>query len=48
MEIIYQKKNQYIWQHIYVSFDVDSVDPLYIPGTGTPSENGLSYEQAMR
>jgi arginase len=35
-------------KHIYVSFDVDSVDPLYIPGTGTPSENGLSYEQALQ
>lgn len=35
-------------KHIYISFDVDSVDPLYIPGTGTPSVNGLSYEQAMQ
>lgn len=35
-------------QHIYVSFDVDSVDPLYIPGTGTPVKNGLSYEQALQ
>jgi len=35
-------------KHIYVSFDVDSVDPLYIPGTGTPVKNGLSYEQALQ
>ena len=35
-------------KHIYVSFDVDSVDPLYVPGTGTPVTNGLSYEQAMQ
>ena len=35
-------------KHIYISFDVDSIDPLYIPGTGTPSENGLSYEQALQ
>ena len=33
--------------HIYVSFDVDSIDPLYIPGTGTPSHGGLSFEQAL-
>lgn len=33
---------------IYVSFDVDSIDPLYIPGTGTPVEFGLSYEQALQ
>lgn len=35
-------------KHIYVSFDVDSIDPLYLPGTGTPSENGLSFEQALQ
>ena len=34
--------------HIYVSFDVDSIDPLYIPGTGTPSSGGLSFEQALQ
>ena len=41
------KKLEYC-DHIYVSFDVDSVDPLYVPGTGTPVSNGLSYEQAMQ
>lgn len=35
-------------KHIYVSFDVDSVDPLFIPGTGTPVSKGLSYEQALQ
>jgi len=35
-------------KHIYVSFDVDSIDPLYVPGTGTPVHNGLSYEQALQ
>jgi arginase len=35
-------------KHIYVSFDVDSIDPLFIPGTGTPSQNGLSFEQALQ
>jgi len=35
-------------KHIYISFDVDSIDPLYVPGTGTPAVNGLSYEQAMQ
>lgn len=33
--------------HIYISFDVDSIDPLYMPGTGTPSDFGLSFEQAL-
>lgn len=35
-------------KHIYISFDVDSIDPLYIPGTGTPSCGGLSFEQALQ
>jgi arginase len=35
-------------KHIYISFDVDSIDPLYVPGTGTPVTNGLSYEQALQ
>ena len=34
--------------HIYISFDVDSIDPLYIPGTGTPSDGGISFEQALQ
>lgn len=34
-------------QHIYVSFDVDGLDPAYCPGTGTPVPGGLSYNQAM-
>ncbi|PID47639.1 MAG: arginase [Proteobacteria bacterium] len=33
--------------HIYISFDVDSIDPLYMPGTGTPVDMGLSFEQAL-
>jgi len=35
-------------KYIYVSFDVDSIDPIYLPGTGTPSKNGLSFEQALQ
>ncbi|GIV44258.1 MAG: arginase [Bacteroidia bacterium] len=31
---------------IYVSFDVDSMDPSVSTGTGTPVKNGLSLEQA--
>lgn len=33
---------------IYVSFDVDSMDPQISRGTGTPVSNGLSLEQAMQ
>lgn len=32
---------------IYVSFDVDSLDPKISEGTGTPVENGLNLDQAQ-
>jgi arginase len=32
--------------HIHVSFDVDSIDPLYAPGVGTPVPGGLNYREA--
>lgn len=31
---------------LYVSFDVDSLDAALVPGTGTPVENGLSWQEA--
>jgi agmatinase len=32
---------------VYLSFDVDSLDPAYAPGTGTPEVGGLSSREAM-
>lgn len=32
---------------IFVSFDVDSMDKALVPGTGTPVEEGLSFEEAL-
>jgi guanidinopropionase len=32
----------------YVSFDVDSLDPVYAPGTGTPEVGGFSTAEAQR
>jgi len=32
---------------IYITFDVDSMDPSISKGTGTPVENGLQLEQAV-
>ncbi|MCE2503921.1 MAG: arginase [Chlorobi bacterium] len=32
--------------HIHVSFDLDSVDPLIVPGVGTPVPGGLTYREA--
>ena len=31
--------------HLWVSFDVDSLDPVFAPGTGTAVRGGLSYRE---
>jgi arginase len=31
---------------LHVSFDLDSVDPIYAPGVGTPVKGGLDYREA--
>ncbi len=33
-------------QRVYVSFDIDALDPPYCPHTGTPVPGGLSFDQA--
>ncbi|HEY9149010.1 MAG TPA: agmatinase family protein [Gammaproteobacteria bacterium] len=33
-------------QRVYVSFDIDALDPAYCPSTGTPVPGGLSFEEA--
>ena len=35
-------------RNVYVTFDIDALDPGIAPGTGTPEVGGLSYEQARR
>jgi len=32
---------------IYVSFDVDVLDPMYVPGVGTPEFEGLNYNDIL-
>jgi guanidinopropionase len=32
---------------VYVSFDVDGLDPVYAPGTGTPEAGGLTPREAQ-
>ncbi len=32
---------------VYISFDIDSLDPAFAPGTGTPEIGGLSTMQAL-
>jgi guanidinobutyrase len=32
---------------VYISFDIDGLDPAYAPGTGTPEIGGLTTPQAL-
>jgi agmatinase len=32
---------------LYISFDVDVLDPAFVPGTGTPVPGGLTMREAM-
>lgn len=34
-------------EQVYVSFDIDGLDPKLCPGTGTPVPGGLQFEEAM-
>lgn len=33
---------------VYVSFDIDSINPTEAPGTGTPKEGGFTTEEVLR
>jgi agmatinase len=33
--------------NVYISFDIDGLNPCLCPGTGTPVPGGLEFEQAM-
>ena len=33
---------------VYLSFDVDGLDPVYAPGTGTPEVGGITTLEAQR
>jgi agmatinase len=44
---IYQAAIAHLPQKVYVSFDVDGLDPKLCPETGTPVPGGLELEQAF-
>lgn len=33
---------------VYLTYDIDSLDPVYAPGTGTPEAGGITTIEAMR
>ena len=35
-------------EHVYLTIDLDGLDPSVIPGTGTPEPGGLSYRQLVK
>ncbi len=35
-------------EYLYISFDIDALDPAYMPGTGTPEPGGLTTREAFR
>lgn len=49
LELIIEKSIAHLahCHHIYVSFDVDSLDPSISSGTGTPVHGGLSEKEAV-
>jgi len=38
---------QHLPQHVYVSFDIDGLDPRFCPHTGTPVPGGLDFGEAL-
>jgi arginase len=36
-----------VTKHIHLSFDIDSLDPQFCPGTGVPVLGGLSVEETL-
>ncbi len=34
-------------ERVYISFDIDGLDPVLCPNTGTPVPGGLQYQEAM-
>lgn len=34
-------------EYVYISFDIDGLDPTYCPNTGTPVAGGLSFDEGI-
>ena len=34
-------------EYMFVSFDIDTLDPAFVPGTGTPEPGGLTPREAF-
>jgi agmatinase len=46
-EIAAQIKSRVGDMPVYITFDIDCLDPAYAPGTGTPVVGGITTDKAM-
>ncbi|MCP4623450.1 MAG: hypothetical protein GY850_07930 [bacterium] len=45
---VFQKAREVVGDGpVYISFDVDGLDPVFAPGTGTPEVGGLTPREAQ-
>ena len=42
-----EQVSRQLGRHVYVTIDLDVLDPAYMPSTGTPEPDGLTYRQVM-
>jgi agmatinase len=47
LKSIYEEIINELPQNVFVSFDIDALDPKLCPGTGTPVPGGFEFEQAL-
>ena len=47
LKLWYDYAIEHLTDHVYVTFDVDGLDPSIMPSTGTPEPNGLLWHEAM-
>ena len=45
-ELLERMNNRHL-NNIHLSYDIDCLDPSYVPGTGTPVNNGLTFEESQ-
>ena len=42
-----QQVSEQLGEHVYVTIDLDVLDPAYMPSTGTPEPDGLTYREVI-
>ena len=45
--VIPLNKDDPTYNLLFISFDIDAIDPAYMPGTGTPEPGGLTTREAF-